>query len=142
MELEARNERSESFIDSDSIKQTENFIDAMFIERTVKKCFEGLSSNFLDKMKGYVDEAVRIKKLSSDDELLFGDSDTRLISKMNSEISFLRDEIKNKNRIIEVLLLDRNHTHPAYTQSSSKQTDKSVKFFENCFESPKIYGFS
>ena len=87
MELEARKGGSGSLANTDSIKQTENFIDAMFIEGTVKKCFEQLSSNFFDKMKEYVDEAVRFKKLSFDDYLLFGDIDTRLISKLNSEIS-------------------------------------------------------
>ena len=126
MELEGRNAGSGSLADTDSIKQTENFIDAMFIENamfiegTVKKCFEELSSNFLDKMKGYVDEAVRIKKLSFDDDLLFGDSDTRLISKLNSEISFLRDEIKNKNFTL------RQKLHTLLSQTKLIKTNSKI----------------
>ena len=61
---------------------------------------------------------------------------------MNSEINFLRDEIKNKNKIIELLLSDRNHSHISLTQGSSKQTEKSAKIFQNDFEFPKRHANS
>ena len=131
---EQKNEQLEMAQES-SIKQSENFIEAMYIEGIVKKCFEELSVSFLDRMKNYVDEAVRNKNFSFDDKFLFDDN--CLIRKMDSEINFLRDEIKNKNKIVEILLSDRNHTHFSYAQESQKQTDKSAKILENNFEFPK-----
>ena len=103
----------------------------MFIEGIVKKCFEDLSKNFV----------VEQKRHYSETQIQAG-SDTRLISKLETEIEFLREEMRNKNKIIEVLVSDRNLIHTHNTHKSFYQTEKLYTHTENPFQFPKRHAHS
>ena len=116
---------------SGTIEHTERFIDRKFIEGVVTQCFEKLSKDFLE----YAKEEITLKK----DKVVENSHDCfeKLNSRLESEVSFLRDEITNKNKIIELLIFDKNHTHTSYTHGSTYQTEKNHGNREKDFQYPK-----
>ena len=121
---------------SGTIENTERFIDQKFVERVVKECFEELSKSFLEFMKSRITEEITQQKDRFADSC--NDIDSKLNSRLESEIEFLRDEIKSKNKIIDILVSERNHTtHTSLTHNSSNQTQKIVSHTEKDFQFPK-----
>jgi len=123
---------------SGTIEHTEKFLDTMFIEGIVKNCFEDLTRNFIEKIHSDIGKMIQKQKDSFSEKNVQANTDARLISKLESEIVFLRDEMKNKNKIIDILLSDKNPTHNTHnTQSSTYQTEKIPSNLERRFEFPK-----
>ena len=116
---------------SGTIENMEKFLDTKFIEGVVRQCFDDLARDF------------KIQKDMVSQRAEQG-TDSRLILRLENEIDFLRDEIRNKNKIIEILVSERNsishNTHN--TQNSICQTEKISTKTQSRFEFPKRHARS
>ena len=123
---------------SGTVENTERFIDQKFIEVVVKERFEELSKSFLEFMKSRITEEIVHQK-----DRFAGscnDINSKLNSRLESEVEFLRDEIKSKNKIIDILVSERNHTtHTSHTHNSTNQTQKIASHAEKDFQFPKCH---